>query len=403
MMLRVAKPAPQSRITDRASSTTTRVRRVFAPRRPPARVPPSASAKCGSPRAACTAGTTPKSSATATEVANANASAGKSSAACSIRGTSGGAAATTNATSTRARSTPNTPPASASTPLSMNAWRTMRMRLAPNARRTASSRWRAVARASCRFAAFTQPISSRNPTAPSSIQRTRGVVGPSSDSMIGVGTVVTSLRIVGSSAATRAASDAMTVRVCSSDAADLSRAMPPNTKLSRRRRSGSCSVVIRSGTQTSASRGQRAPGGSTPTTGRLIPLISTVAPTMSAREPNWLRQNRSEMTMARGAFGIEVDRLKHTTFGRRRAERVEELRRHRGDGHAYRLARAGQVHVDALERRDGVEHMVVAPVDEVRVRDRPRVTAQSTASTPGSQCDRDGRERAAPATRYAPH
>ena len=47
--------------------------------------------------------------------------------------------------------------------------------VAPSAERTASSRWRAVPRASRRLATLAQAISSRNPTAASSSHRPRVV------------------------------------------------------------------------------------------------------------------------------------------------------------------------------------------------------------------------------------
>ena len=62
--------------------------------------------------------------------------------------------------------TPSAPPRSDSTRLSVSSWRTIRRRPAPSADRTASSRSRAVARASSRLATFAQQISSTKPTTP---------------------------------------------------------------------------------------------------------------------------------------------------------------------------------------------------------------------------------------------
>jgi hypothetical protein len=66
---------------------------------------------------------------------------------------------------------PTAPPASDSTMLSVSNWRTMRLRLAPMAARTANSLRRVVERASSRLATFAQAISSTNPTAPNSTSR----------------------------------------------------------------------------------------------------------------------------------------------------------------------------------------------------------------------------------------
>ena len=64
--------------------------------------------------------------------------------------------------------TPPVPASSASTTLSVNICRTRRIRPAPTAARTTSSRPRADARASSRFATFAHAISNTNATAASS-------------------------------------------------------------------------------------------------------------------------------------------------------------------------------------------------------------------------------------------
>ena len=66
--------------------------------------------------------------------------------------------------------TPSVPPRSASNRLSVMSCANSRPRLAPIDARTASSRCRAVPRASSRLATFTQAISSTKPTTPSSSQ-----------------------------------------------------------------------------------------------------------------------------------------------------------------------------------------------------------------------------------------
>ena len=60
---------------------------------------------------------------------------------------------------------PSIPPTAASSTDSVSSWPTSRPRAAPRAERTASSRFRAVARVSRRLATFAQAISSTKPTA----------------------------------------------------------------------------------------------------------------------------------------------------------------------------------------------------------------------------------------------
>jgi hypothetical protein len=59
---------------------------------------------------------------------------------------------------------PRKPPSIKSNKLWSNSWPTMRLRLAPSARRTAISFWRDVARAISRFATLAQAISRTSPT-----------------------------------------------------------------------------------------------------------------------------------------------------------------------------------------------------------------------------------------------
>ena len=63
------------------------------------------------------------------------------------------------------------PPSSESTALSVRSWRTTRLRLAPNAMRTATSRCRTVARASSRLATLTTAIKSTSAIAPSNTSK----------------------------------------------------------------------------------------------------------------------------------------------------------------------------------------------------------------------------------------
>ena len=77
-----------------------------------------------------------------------------------------------------AKAMPSAPPASANKRLSVRSWRTMRDRRAPSAWRTASSRARAVERASSRLAMLAQAMRSTSATmAMRTMQRLRGRCG----------------------------------------------------------------------------------------------------------------------------------------------------------------------------------------------------------------------------------
>ena len=85
------------------------------------------------------------------------------------RGTLSGIEARSTSTAHPATTMAQTVPAAASTRLSIMSWRISRQRLAPSAARTATSRSRALARASSRLAMFAHVISRTRPTAASSI------------------------------------------------------------------------------------------------------------------------------------------------------------------------------------------------------------------------------------------
>ena len=170
MKLRVMRPAPTTSIIANATSVTT-----SAPRSDPAPcvLPrlPSRSVCCSSGDEARIAGTSPKTTPVRRETATVKTTTFASSPISSARGSWPPASCTRRRTPTCATPTPNAPPIVASTKLSVNSWRTMRPRAAPSATRIASSRSRAVARASNRLARFTDAMSSTNPTAPSSTSK----------------------------------------------------------------------------------------------------------------------------------------------------------------------------------------------------------------------------------------
>ena len=86
---------------------------------------------------------------------------------------SAGCTATSARVARYAIASPAMAPARRGRPPRVRSWRSSRTRPAPSAERTASSAWRADARASSRLATFAQATSSTKPTAPS---RTRSGV-----------------------------------------------------------------------------------------------------------------------------------------------------------------------------------------------------------------------------------
>jgi hypothetical protein len=138
--------------------------------------PPSLSVSARFSREACQAGAQPKSMPARLVAAIVNSSTGTLSRTSASDGSvKGGMVAWITSSSPRARATPRAPPTSASTTLSVSSCRTSRLRPAPSAERTTSSRWRAEPRASCRFATLAQAISSTKPTAASSSHSPRTV------------------------------------------------------------------------------------------------------------------------------------------------------------------------------------------------------------------------------------
>ena len=142
---------------------------------PPAlsdRPPASLSVVLRSVRDDFQAGTSPKSRPVTIERPRVNASTGRSTLMCCSRGNISGTTPRRARTLQTASSRPSEPPAMASTRLSVSNWRTMRLRPAPSATRTAISFSRVAARASSRLARLAQAINSSRPTAPSRIIRT---------------------------------------------------------------------------------------------------------------------------------------------------------------------------------------------------------------------------------------
>ncbi len=163
--LRTSSAPPTSSTTAIANSATMSTRRARVRSREPLVRPPPTSAVCIALRAACTAGARPNSSPVSSDAPALKSTTVQLSPTSVRRGSVDGASCSTRSSSHSVSSHPRAPPASASSRLSTSCSRTMRAGLAPRARRTATSRSRAAARASCRFAMFAQPMSSTSTTA----------------------------------------------------------------------------------------------------------------------------------------------------------------------------------------------------------------------------------------------
>ena len=165
--LRISRPAPTTRTTERATSETTRARRSGSRPRPAvAPLPPSRSEPASGERARRSAGARPKRTPVRSASAALNPSTRPSSPASSIRGMLAGSRAASPSRPRTASATPRTPPAAESRRLSMRSCRKIRVRPAPSAVRIATSRRLPSARARRRLATLAQAISSTNPTAP---------------------------------------------------------------------------------------------------------------------------------------------------------------------------------------------------------------------------------------------
>ena len=164
--LRANRPAPTSSNRDRASCTTTRMRRKRAP--PPAE---ARAADCWrrveatSARLACSAGASPNSRPVKVESASVKTSSRTSKvAAIHPPVASAGRMRSSALVVHTETSRPSRPPASAMTRLSVRSCRSRERRAAPRASRMAISRRREAARASSRLATLAQAISSTSPT-----------------------------------------------------------------------------------------------------------------------------------------------------------------------------------------------------------------------------------------------
>ena len=168
---RTNRPAAISSSSDSATSPTTRsFLRSKRVRRSPsvASVPLSAGTSPG--RDASSAGAMPNRMPVAHESSSENSSTRRSIEKSKVSGSApaGGGAAWNAAVTAQAMATPAAPPRSDNSTLSVRSWRTSRVRLAPSARRTATSRRLDEARDSSRFAMLAQAISSTAPTTPPS-------------------------------------------------------------------------------------------------------------------------------------------------------------------------------------------------------------------------------------------
>ena len=153
-------------------------------------VPPepflSTSISCG--EVSCSAGASPARSPAPIEATSAKASTAPSMCTSSSRGMSGGASASSAPRIHGDASTTSSPPSAASTRASTIRWRTSAPRPAPSAARMASSRCRAIPRASSSDATLAQAISSASSTAPKSAV-SAGFTGPIRSSSSGCASI----------------------------------------------------------------------------------------------------------------------------------------------------------------------------------------------------------------------
>jgi hypothetical protein len=166
--------APISRISASETSPTTSAALTLPWRNPvPERLLLSLSEVTRSVRDALNAGKSPKRIPVSSETASVKLSTRQSTPMAEpsspMRGRPAGLTASRARTPAKPSAKPKTPPVTESKTLSVSSWRTMRMRLAPRAERTASSRLRPVARTSSRLATLAQAMSSTRATAPSMI------------------------------------------------------------------------------------------------------------------------------------------------------------------------------------------------------------------------------------------
>ena len=166
--LRTTRPAQTSSTSERATCTTTRALRKRE-RRKPAIDASSFNAGTRSGFEDWSAGNKLKKMPVASDTASANANTRQSKRRSNTSAISvGNLIEATRLLIHAANNRPPKPPPSDSSTLSVTNCRTMRARLAPTARRIASSLRRSVARASNKFARLTQASSNTSPTTPMS-------------------------------------------------------------------------------------------------------------------------------------------------------------------------------------------------------------------------------------------
>src|SRR5713226_8623936 len=156
----MTRPAPARRVSARANSTTTRVRR--RPCRPAEldeERPDSFNVSLKLSCAVCQAGAQPKSTPQTIDAARLKNRTGRFKRKSASDGrVKGGIMATITFSKPQARLMPRTPPIRDNATLSVKNWAKSCQRVAPSAARTAISLWRAEPRASRRLATFTQAI-----------------------------------------------------------------------------------------------------------------------------------------------------------------------------------------------------------------------------------------------------
>ncbi len=184
---RVSRPAPTRSVSATATVPITSARRSASPPRSPAAPrPPSFSVSWSDVRDTRSAGARPKSSPVKSDSSSVKPSTLPSMPMAVAGGRLLSLSDSSAGTPQSARRMPSAPPASARRTLSARSCRTRSAGEAPSATRTAISRARDAARASCRLATLAQAMSSTSPTAPRSTNIARRMPGEVTWSLSGV-------------------------------------------------------------------------------------------------------------------------------------------------------------------------------------------------------------------------
>ncbi len=210
-----------------------------------------------------------------------------------------------NPSAHHASNNPQTPPRSDRTTLSASSWRTSLPRPAPSAARTASSRWREVARASSKFATLAHAMRRTKATAPARTRRA-GRTSPVSCSRTGTTRDVQPVLKSGNICVSCADTCVMSSCARSALMPGLSR---PTTMSDRPRGVRDCAVKpIGNQTSTFLSRNEK-PGGITPTTVYGVPWDTIGRSRIVGSAPNRRLHKRSLMTTTRalGWFSSAVN------------------------------------------------------------------------------------------------